>query len=115
MHQRDWEERPPIFPSAYRVSTHETTGITPANLVFARELRLQCDLLFGVPPPPDKEQSTTHYAANLVQQLLDVHPYTFNRYRGLVTELTPGTSDWPIGRDSRKLMKSDSTDRPGPE
>ena len=46
---------------AYRASTHETTGVTPANMVFGRELRLPCDLMFGA--PPDKEQSVTDNAA----------------------------------------------------
>jgi hypothetical protein len=52
-HQTDWDERLPLFLLAYRASTHDTTGLTPASLVFGRELRLPCDLLFGV--SPDKE------------------------------------------------------------
>jgi hypothetical protein len=60
-HQRDWDERLHLFLLAYRASTHDTTGFTPASLVFGRELRLPCDLLFGV--PPDKERPTTDYAA----------------------------------------------------
>jgi hypothetical protein len=56
-HQRDWDERLPIFLLAYRESTHETTGMTPANMVFGSELRLPCDFLFGA--PTDKEESTT--------------------------------------------------------
>jgi hypothetical protein len=35
---------------SYRASTHETAGMTPAAIVFGRELRLLCDRLFGVPP-----------------------------------------------------------------
>ena len=72
-HQRDWDERLPLFLLAYRASTHDTTGLTPAGLVFGRELRLPCDLLFGV--PPDKEQPTTDYAADLVDHLHDIHNY----------------------------------------
>jgi hypothetical protein len=72
-HQRDWDERLPIFLLAYRASTHETTGMMPANMVFGRELRLPCDLLFGA--PPDKEQSTTDYAAKLVERLYNIHHY----------------------------------------
>jgi hypothetical protein len=52
-HQRDWDDILPLFILAYWQSTHNTTGWTPATLVFGRELRLPCDLLFGV--PPDKE------------------------------------------------------------
>jgi hypothetical protein len=48
-HQKDWDEGLPLFLLAYRASTHDTTGLTPASLVFGRELQLPCDLLFGVP------------------------------------------------------------------
>jgi hypothetical protein len=67
--QRDGDERLPIFLLAYRTSTHDTTGVTPANMVFGRELRLSFDLMFGA--PPDKERSTTDYAADLVERLHD--------------------------------------------
>jgi hypothetical protein len=40
MHQRDWDERLPIFLLAYRALTDETTGMTPANMVFVRVLCL---------------------------------------------------------------------------
>jgi len=35
-HQRDWNERIPLFLMAYRASTHETPGVTPANMVLGR-------------------------------------------------------------------------------
>jgi hypothetical protein len=38
-YQRDWDERLPIFLLAYRASTHDTTGMTPANMVFGRASR----------------------------------------------------------------------------
>ena len=72
-HQRDWDERLPIFLLSYRASTHETTGLTPANMLFGRELRLPCDLLFGA--PPDKAEPINEYAANLVEKLHDTHRF----------------------------------------
>jgi len=45
--------------------------VTPANMVFGKKLRLPCDLMFGA--PPDKEQSVTDYAADLVERLNDTH------------------------------------------
>jgi len=71
-HERDWDKRLSIFLLAYRASTHDTTGVTPANMVFRRKLRLPCDLMFGA--PPDKEQSTD-YAADLVERLQDIHHF----------------------------------------
>jgi hypothetical protein len=47
--QRNWYAKLPIFLLAYSVSTHDATGLTPASLVFGRELQLSCDLLFGAP------------------------------------------------------------------
>jgi hypothetical protein len=53
--------------------------MTPANMVFGRELRLPCDLLFGA--PPDKEQSTTDYVVDLVERLHDTHHYARRHLR----------------------------------
>jgi hypothetical protein len=72
-HQRDWDKRLSLFLLAYRASTHDTTGLTPARLVFRRELRLSCDLLFWV--LPDKERPTTDHAAGLVDHLHDIENY----------------------------------------
>jgi hypothetical protein len=71
-HQRDCNEKVPIFLLTYLASTHETTGVTPANMVFERELRLPCDLMFGA--PPDKEMSTD-YMTDLVECLHDIHHF----------------------------------------
>jgi hypothetical protein len=45
-HRRGWHERLLIFLFARRASTHNTTGFVPCSLVFGRELRLPCKLLF---------------------------------------------------------------------
>jgi hypothetical protein len=69
-HHLDWYERFSFFLLAYRASTHDTTGLTPASLAFGLELQLPCYLLFGV--TPDKERRTTDYAADLVVHLHDI-------------------------------------------
>jgi hypothetical protein len=38
LHQKDWNVRLPIFLLAYIASTHDTMGLTPASLLFRREL-----------------------------------------------------------------------------
>jgi hypothetical protein len=63
-HQSDWEARSLIFFLAYSASTHDTADFTPASLVFGRELRLPCDLLFAV--HHDKERPTLGHEANLI-------------------------------------------------
>jgi hypothetical protein len=35
-HQKDWDEGLPLFLLAYRASTHDTTGLTPADLGFSK-------------------------------------------------------------------------------
>jgi hypothetical protein len=72
-HQRDRDERLPLFLQAYGAFTHDTTNLTPARLVFWRELRLPCDLLFEA--PPDMGRPTTDHAAELVDHLHDIHDY----------------------------------------
>ncbi|UYV84785.1 K02A2.6-like [Cordylochernes scorpioides] len=47
--QRDWDSQLPILLMAYRSSVHETTGYSPAKMLFGRELKLPCDLIFGCP------------------------------------------------------------------
>ncbi|UYV63838.1 K02A2.6-like [Cordylochernes scorpioides] len=49
MNQRDWDSQLPILLMAYRSSVHETTGYSQAKMLFGRELKLPCDLIFGCP------------------------------------------------------------------
>ncbi|XP_073976437.1 uncharacterized protein [Rhodnius prolixus] len=46
-HQENWDEHTPPIMMAYRSAVHETTGRTPASLVFGRGHRLTVDLPFG--------------------------------------------------------------------
>jgi len=57
---------------AYRSSKHETTGVTPAELYFARDLRLPMDLLRGN-PPGKRELSTTIDYISVRKKLEDLH------------------------------------------
>ena len=57
--QKDWDRWIPMFLLAYRTSKHEATGVTPAELYFARDLRLPLDLLRGKPPESCKEDPHT--------------------------------------------------------
>jgi hypothetical protein len=77
--QKDWDAMLPLFLLAYRASTHDTTGFTPAGLLFGREIRLPSDLLFGT--PPDKERPTIEHAANLVHHLIGIHNYARQHLR----------------------------------
>ncbi|XP_018378085.1 PREDICTED: uncharacterized protein LOC108770849 [Trachymyrmex cornetzi] len=70
--QRDWDRWIPMYLLAYRSSKRETTGVTPAELYFAQDLRLPIDLLRGNPPVP-KEQSMDSYLGKIKRKLEGIH------------------------------------------
>ena len=70
-HQRDWDQYLHLFLLAYRSSVNETTGQTPANVLFGRELRLPCDLKFGF--KPDEEVAGEDYVTNLRKRMDNIH------------------------------------------
>ena len=47
---------------SYRSAVHETTKLTPAMLMFGRELRVPLDLLLGRPHADIEELSYLEYA-----------------------------------------------------
>ncbi|KMQ83063.1 integrase core domain protein [Lasius niger] len=59
--QKDWDNWIPMYLLAYRSSKHEATGASPAELYFARDLRLPLDLLRGSPPEREMENSFEDY------------------------------------------------------
>ncbi|GFX36699.1 retrovirus-related Pol polyprotein from transposon 17.6 [Trichonephila clavipes] len=48
--QQDWDKKLLFFLLAYRSATHETTGYSPSQMFFGRDLRLPVDLLLSRPP-----------------------------------------------------------------
>ena len=46
----NWDSYLPLLMFAYRTSVQESTGCTPYQLVFGREVRLPIDVMFGLPP-----------------------------------------------------------------
>lgn len=71
--QKDWERWIPMYLLAYRTSKHETTGVTPSELYFARDLRLPLDLLRGCPPGYENEDSAENYVSKLKKKLKEIH------------------------------------------
>ena len=49
-HRGDWDEHLPFVMLAYRSTVHESTGCTPNQMVFGREVTLPVNLMFGSPP-----------------------------------------------------------------
>ncbi len=52
-HQCGWDRHIPLVLWAYRMAVQESTGCTPAALMFGRELQTPVELVFGSPPKPE--------------------------------------------------------------
>ena len=72
--QDDWDEHIPLLMLAYRSSIHEATGVSPAMMMFGRELTLPVDMTLGRPIREDRFCATEH-AYQLEQKLLDIHEF----------------------------------------
>ena len=70
-YEKEWDQNLPLILLAYRSAVHDTRGQTPARIVFGRELRLPCDILFGSPNEEPKE--VINYVDSLKKKLLSVH------------------------------------------
>lgn len=76
-HQRDWDQYIPLVMMAYRSSEHETTGVTPCQMMFGREINLPVDLVMGRPfkesdgsnPQPDDYLDKLEQAIGRVHEL----------------------------------------------
>ena len=66
--QARWDEFLPFVMMAYRSGQHASSGLTPAYLMFGRDLSLPVDLMY--PRPPGEEmRSPSEYASELQQKL----------------------------------------------
>ena len=48
-HQTDWDENLSLATAAYRATPHASTGLTPNEMMFGREVELPVDLVYGRP------------------------------------------------------------------
>ncbi|KAI5753631.1 hypothetical protein M8J77_001985 [Diaphorina citri] len=74
-HQREWDKHIPLFLLAYRSATHNSTGQSPALIIFGKEMRLPSELRFGSPPSDDTIE-INGYVADLRQELREIHDRT---------------------------------------
>ena len=56
-----WDRHVSYVMMAYRSSIHESTGQSPAKLMFGRELRLPVNVMFGRPRLTRVGESSTYY------------------------------------------------------
>ncbi|KAJ8380778.1 hypothetical protein SKAU_G00015560 [Synaphobranchus kaupii] len=75
-HQWDWDRHLPLVLWAYRSAVQESSQLTPASLMFGRELRTPVDLVFGAPPEPEEPSRTREeYYHQLRNRLLVAHDF----------------------------------------
>ena len=75
--QDDWDVHIPLLMMTYRSSIHESTGVSPAMMMFGRELTLPVDMTLGR-PIRDERLCATDHAYQLEQRLLDIHDLSRN-------------------------------------
>ena len=51
--QKDWDQYLPLLMMAYHSSVHESTGFTPNEMMFGREVLLPLDLVIGQAEPSE--------------------------------------------------------------
>ncbi|GFX72750.1 retrovirus-related Pol polyprotein from transposon 412 [Trichonephila clavipes] len=81
--QQDWDKKLPFFLLAYMSSVHETTGYSPSQMLFGRDLHLPADLLFI--RPPDAPLVPEEYIEKLQARMEEMHHLARERI-GLASE-----------------------------
>ncbi|GFU82986.1 retrovirus-related Pol polyprotein from transposon 412 [Trichonephila clavipes] len=83
INQQDWVKKLPFFLLAYRSAVHETTGYSPSQMLFGRDLRLNADLLFS--RPPDAPLAPKEYIEKLQARMKEMHHLAWERI-GIASE-----------------------------
>ena len=79
-HHKDWDEHVPLLLMAYRTAAHDTTGVTPAQLMMGRDLRLPIDLFIGR-PVEEMPIHKSEYAQQLHSRLERIHSFAREHLR----------------------------------
>ncbi|GFX37800.1 retrovirus-related Pol polyprotein from transposon 412 [Trichonephila clavipes] len=69
--QQDRDKKLPFFLLAYRSAVHETTGYSPSQMLFGRDIRLPADLLFS--RPPDAPLAHEKYVEKLQARMEEIY------------------------------------------
>ncbi|CAC5409374.1 unnamed protein product [Mytilus coruscus] len=80
--QKDWDDYIALLMMAYRSSEHQTTEISPYEMVFGRQITLPVDMAMGV-PSSNYELPTykTDYAYKLSGRINKIHEFARDRIK----------------------------------
>lgn len=85
-HQRNWDQHISFFLMAYRSAVNESTGQALARILFGKEMKLACDLVFGCKPGEDyvtERRRRTEEQENYYGEKYLVWLYAPQKRRGL--------------------------------
>ena len=71
--QNDWDEHINLLMLAYRSAQHESTGVSPYEMLFAKQPTLPIDLVLGKPNHQQTTPVQTDYVDQLQQKLEKIH------------------------------------------
>lgn len=76
--QDDWDTCLPQFLLAYRLAVHESTGKTPASVIFGTDLKLSIDILTN---RPESQETADNYISNLKEWMAVVHDEVWEKIK----------------------------------
>ena len=75
-HQTDWDQYIHLLMLAYRSSEHETTGVSPNEMLYGHHVTLPVDLILGKPEYLDRhDQYATDCVYDLSAKLESIHEF----------------------------------------
>ena len=75
--QRTWDQHLSMLTMAYRATPHESTGLSPNEMMLGRETHMPVDVMVGL-PPAESRLNETEYVENLRKCLGEAYEHARN-------------------------------------
>ena len=86
--KRDWDEHIPLLMLAYRTAIHESTGVSPCEMVFGRPITLPIDLLLGRVEPEKQYEYESDFANSLSNKIDKIHDFARKKLSITTSKMT---------------------------
>lgn len=73
--QKDWDLYLPLLTSAYRSCAHDSSGLSPNQIMLGREVHQPISLAFGVPGKDKQSTSPVNYVYDLWNKMTEIQSY----------------------------------------